>query len=160
MTVNIGLGIGSRENNLLHLNALWEKQMQMAQLGMMNLAVTPDNLYATAKEIAKNANMKNPDQFFTNPGGQAAPPPSQEQLQIQQQVMLLEQREKELQRRESQIDKTELQHVREMLKIAQDDKHHDDDIVVKLEQLQNDLTEMRLKYDKPVDSTPVVTIGT
>jgi hypothetical protein len=33
MTVNIGLGIGTREQNLLHLNAIAEKQAQIVQAG-------------------------------------------------------------------------------------------------------------------------------
>jgi hypothetical protein len=70
MTINIGLGIGSRESNLIHLNAIWEKQTQMAEGGGMNLTVTPRNFYRTAADIVRNANLKDPNLYFTDPGDQ------------------------------------------------------------------------------------------
>src|SRR5690606_21385968 len=33
MTVNIGLGIGTREQNLLHLDAIWQKQSDLVSNG-------------------------------------------------------------------------------------------------------------------------------
>src|SRR3546814_14788985 len=86
MTVNIGLGIGTREQNLLHLNAIWEKQKEIALSGGMGTLVSPRNLFNTAAELVKNANLKQPEMFFTDPGdGQMA---QQEDPAAQQQAAL------------------------------------------------------------------------
>ena len=43
------LGIGTREQNLLHLGAIKEKQANIVEAGGMNLLVTPQNIYQTAR---------------------------------------------------------------------------------------------------------------
>ena len=154
VTVNIGLGIGSRESNLLHLNSIREIQGMLSSAGYSNLIVKPKNVYNMAKEIAKNAGQE-PDLFFTDPGDQMAPPSSQEQMQIQQQMQLIQQKEADLRERENRVNRTELQHQREMLKIQQDKIEHTDDVMVELEKLRNQLTEMQLKYDEPVRGASV-----
>jgi hypothetical protein len=154
VTVNIGLGIGSRESNLLHLNSIREIQGMLSSAGYSNLIVKPKNVYNMAKEIAKNAGQE-PDLFFTDPGDKMAPPSSQEQMEIQQQMQLIQQKEAELRERENRVNRTELQHQREMLKIQQDKIEHTDDVMVELEKLRNQLTEMQLKYDEPVRGASV-----
>lgn len=150
VTVNIGLGIGSRESNLIHLNAILELQKAMKDGGLMGLTVTPDNIYRTAAEIVRNANLKDPELFFTNPNGQQAPPTPQEQLQLQQQAQFLQEKEQELRRKEDSLNKTMLEHQREMLKIQQNQKQHDDDIAVKYEELSNQLTKISAQFDTDV----------
>lgn len=153
MTVGIGLGIGSREQNLLHLNAVWEKQIQALQIKGESF-VKPANLYNTAKEIAKNANLKNTDLYFTDPGdvefGQ-----SDEQLQLQEQQQQLVQKQQELEEQEQQLDRAELElksrekaqeldiKQRELQRKIEKDK---DDLAVAMEEIRNELTELRLKY--------------
>jgi len=106
VTVNIGLGIGSRDANLMHLEAIWQKQREMIEGGGMNLTVTPRNIFNTAAEIVKNANYKMPEMFFTDPGDKPAPPPSSEQEQLQEMQAQLEQRRQQLDAQSNQI-KTE-----------------------------------------------------
>jgi len=149
ITVNIGLGIGSRESNLLHLSQIAQTQSALEQSGGKNLIVTPKNKYNLAKEIAKNSGQE-ADLYFTDPGQAMTPPLPQEAQQLQLQAQALQQKEQELNRLEERINKTMLQHEREMLKIDQKDQHHDDDVMVKLEGLQNELTEMQLKYEEDV----------
>jgi len=150
VTVNIGLGIGSRESNLIHLNAILELQKSMKDGGLMGLTVTPDNIYRTAAEIVRNANLKDPELFFTNPNGQMAPPPPQEQLQLQQQAQLLAQQKEQLDRRTEAQNKTELQHAREMLKIQQDQKQHDHEMRLKYEELVNQMAKISAQFDVDV----------
>lgn len=122
VTINIGLGIGSRESNLMHLEAIWQKQTAMVQGGGMNLTVTPQNLYATASEIVKNANYKVPDMFFTDPGDQLAPPPTDEQQQLEQMQRELEQRRQQLDAQRNEINQKELELDRQRLLFETDRK--------------------------------------
>jgi len=147
ITVNIGLGIGSKESNLLHLGQIQQVQSAIEQNGGKNLIVKPKNIYNMAKEIAKNAGQE-PDLFFTDPGDAMSPPSSQEQQQLQLQAQMLGQKEEQLKSMEDRINKTLLQHQREMLKIDQADSHHNDDLMVKLEELQNEVLELQLKYEE------------
>lgn len=109
VTINIGLGIGSRDSNLMMLEAIWQKQTQMVQGGGLNLTVTPKNLYATAAEIVKNANFKTPELFFTDPGDKPAPPPSDEQQQLQAQQQALMERQQQLDAQDMQIKQAKLE---------------------------------------------------
>lgn len=156
MTVNIGLGIGTREQNLLHLNAIWEKQAAMASGGLMNLAVTPANLFNTAAEIVKNANLKQPEMFFTNPGNQQAPPPSDEQQKLAAMQAQLQARQQELDSRKQQIDAQELQlegkrvmleHQREVAEINRKREADQDKFAIETEKLRNELLEIHKKYN-------------
>lgn len=148
VTVNIGLGVGSKEAKLMQLQAIWEKQTQLSQSGQMGLTVTPDNMFNTASEIVKNAGLKEAKRFFTNPNGQLMPPQPNEVIQLQQQQL-------QVQARQQQLDAQELQ-LKEMKMMlddqaknqdrAQKDRHHDDDIMVEIQKLRNDLTEIQEKY--------------
>lgn len=150
MTVNIGLGIGTKEQNLLHLNNIWEKQAQMVEAGGMNLTVLPQNIYNTAVEMAKNADFKNPDMFFTNPQNQPAPPPSDEQQQLQMMQLQIQQRQQELDAERQRIEQAKLQlkaqedaarHQRELQKI-------ESDFVTKTAKLQADNEKARADMAK------------
>lgn len=153
MQVNIGLGISTKENSLLHLNAIWEKQTQMAQGGGLNLTVTPRNLFNTAAEIVRNANLKSPEMFFTDPGDAQAPPPSSEQEQLQMMQQQIEQRRQELDAARRQIDQQRvemdrermiLEHQREIMKLEEQKEQRADDLFVEMEKIRNKLTELEL----------------
>lgn len=156
MTVNIGLGIGTRDQNLLHLDAIWEKQKQMVEGGGMNLTVTPKNLYNTAKEIVKNANLKQPEMFFTDPGDQKAPPPSTEQQALEAEKMKLEQRRQELDAARNQISQMKVQldaqkqqtdAQLEMMKLEEKRQEREDKFAAENEKLRNELTALQVKMN-------------
>ena len=157
MTVQIGLGIGTREQNLLHLNAIAEKQAAIVQNGGMNLLVTPRNLYNTAAEIVKNANLKDPNMFFTDPGDKLAPPPSDEAMQLQQLQAQLAARQQQLDIAKQQLDaeKVALQHQRDMMKLEQQRQADQDKFFVAMEQIRNDLTKMELDSGRNVPGSKV-----
>jgi hypothetical protein len=156
MTVNIGLGIGTREQNLLHLETIWQKQAAMVEAGGMNLTVTPKNIYNTAVEIVKNANYKLPQMFFTDPGNQPAPPPNDEQAELQRKEQELQARQQQLDAERQQIKQAELMlknqmqeamHQRELLKIAEKREERLDKFELENEKLRNALAEMGIKLD-------------
>lgn len=151
MTVKIGLGIGSREQNLLHLDAIWQKQSEMADKGLPT--VTAKNLYNTSAEIVKNANLKDPAMFFTDPGEQEAQP-QQDQPDPQTQLAM---EQLKLQKREQDLDheRNLMQHQREVAKIEQNQEKMQNDLQVKLEEIANRLTEMELEHSTNVPGSKV-----
>jgi hypothetical protein len=166
MTVHIGLGIGNREANLLHLDAIWQKQREIIEAGGMNLLVTPRNIFATAREIVKNANLKVPEMFFTDPGDEMAPPPTDEQQEFEKMQAELEQRRQQLdaakqelnlQKLQLEAEKTLLQaqmeqvnsdreHMNEVESLRLKESAQEDRYAIEIEKLKNQLTEMGLKY--------------
>lgn len=96
MTMNIGLGIGSREQRRLDLESVWQNQKEIVDGGGLNLIVTPQNIYQTAVELALNAGLKAPEKHYTDPGDQVAPPPSTEQQQLQQAQLQVQRRQQQL----------------------------------------------------------------
>ncbi len=67
MTINVGLGTGSKQEQLLKLQMIAAAQEKMLRLG----GVSYDNAHHTAQEFVKLAGYRNPDAFFRNP---TAPP--------------------------------------------------------------------------------------
>lgn len=164
MTVHVGLGIGTREQNLMHLESIWDKQKQMAEGGGMNLTVTPKNFFNTAAEIVKNANLKEPGIFFTDPGSQQAPPPSDERQQLEQMQVQLQQRQQQLDEQRQQLDIAKLNLERErdqfkrrheMQELERKREKDRDDFFLQFEELKNKLTEMELKFSADVPGSRV-----
>lgn len=164
MTVNIGLGIGTRDRNLVHLDAIWQKQMQMVEGGGLGLTVTPRNIWNTAKEIVNNANYKQPEMFFTDPGDKQAPPPSSEQEKLAQMQAELQHRQQQLDAQKQALDAQKLEldaqaqaikHDREMRELERKYEKDRDDFFVENQKLKNDLTEMELKYGQNVPGSQV-----
>jgi hypothetical protein len=175
MTVQIGLGIGTREQNMLHLSAIKEMQGEIVEKGGMNLLVTPQNIYRTAAEFVKNANLKNPELYFTDPGDKAAPPPNDEQAKLQAQAQQLQQRQQELdaEKAKNNQDKIELQaqmaaldakqqqtqmlidHQQQMSRLSVEHQRVENDLIVSMEKIRTQLTELELKYATDVPGSAV-----
>ena len=79
VTINVGLGTGSRDQQLAILNNILQTQLKALELQgtpagpMVNLR----NIYNTLSKIVENAGLKNTGLFFTDPdvGMQQMPPP-------------------------------------------------------------------------------------
>jgi hypothetical protein len=96
MTVNVGLGTGSRSEQLTHLQMIIGAQKEAIAAGL----VSPKNLFNSAKELTRLAGHKNVDAFFTAPGAPPDPndptsapitPPPDPKMQERQQKLQLEQ---------------------------------------------------------------------
>lgn len=92
MTVRVGMGMGDRDQQLVHAQLLGQMQAQLIPLGF----ISPDNL-KNAAEIAVTAmGMKGVDRFITIPQGPAAaqpiqlPPHGQKPGQDPQTIMAVE----------------------------------------------------------------------
>jgi len=69
MTINVGLGSGTREQDLISLQLLIGAQEKALAAGM----VSPTNLWNSASELVKLTGRRDPEMFFTRPGKQQAP---------------------------------------------------------------------------------------
>jgi len=87
VTINVGLGVGNKDQRVSHLMALSQKQMEGVQFGV----ATPVNLYNTGKELAKEMGFKSADKFFTDPSKNPPPQhPDPEQMKAQAQMPLIQ----------------------------------------------------------------------
>lgn len=85
VTINVGIGMGNKDQKIQHLQMLGAVQAQGLQIGI----ATPDNIYHAASEMAKQLGFKNADKFFTDPAKnpqQDKPDPEQMKAQAQMQV--------------------------------------------------------------------------
>jgi len=79
-TVNVGLGTGSKDQQVQHLMMLAQQQQFGLQIG----TATPQNVFEAQKELAKALGFKSGDKFFSDPAKNQAPQqPNPVQLQMQ-----------------------------------------------------------------------------
>ena len=80
ITVTVGLGSGSTEQQQVMLNGILERQLQAFQLqgGKEMPMVNLKNIYNTLSKIVENSGLKNVDAYFVNPdvGKQMMQPPA------------------------------------------------------------------------------------
>ena len=69
MTINVGLGTGSKAEQLAHLQLIIAAQKEAIAAGL----VSAKNLFHSAKELVKLAGHKNVEAFFTPPGAPVNP---------------------------------------------------------------------------------------
>ena len=89
MTINVGLGTGGKAERFAQTMAIINVQKEMLAGGKTNL-VSDHNLYNSAAEVVKLVELKNVDEFFTDPKTQAPPQPRPDPklMQIQTQAQL------------------------------------------------------------------------
>jgi hypothetical protein len=86
MTVNVGLGTGNKDQQLVHLNQIFALQTGLAQLGK-GYMVTDENLHMTISKIVENSGFKHTEAFITPPQSipddAKKPQPNPEMLKLQ-----------------------------------------------------------------------------
>jgi len=89
MTINVGLGTGTKSEQLAHMTTIIAFQKEALAGGLSHM-VTVDNLYNSAKEVVKLVGLKSVNRFFTDPRGQmpptAGPDPSMVALQARSEI--------------------------------------------------------------------------
>lgn len=90
VNITVGLGTGDKDQQLGHLMAIWDKQIQAMQVqgGPGGPLVTMQNLYETGCKIVANSGLKGEEKFFSDPA--KAPPqppqPDPEMVKVQGQL--------------------------------------------------------------------------
>jgi len=86
MTINVGLGTGNKDQQLIHLQSVMEIQEKIIMAGGKDRLVTEKNIYNAFAKLIENAGFKNIEDFVTDPdkaGPPPPPPPSPEQQKLQ-----------------------------------------------------------------------------
>ena len=144
ISIVVGLGTGSKEQQTIMLNSILERQIQAFQLqgGRELPMVSLKNIYNTLTKMVENAGLKNVDTYFVNPdvGKQMMPPPQPPEP--------------------SPIEKIEF------TRIDAENKRKMADIEIKYKELEQDnkklmldfeakMKEMSLKYNTQLDSAKI-----
>jgi hypothetical protein len=91
MTVSVGLGSASKDQQLISINSVITDQTNLAQNGGLGVLVKPENIYNALKKKAQINGFKNADEFFSDPSkAPPAPPPgpSPEEMALQAQMQI------------------------------------------------------------------------
>lgn len=85
MTVNVGLGTGNKDAQLVHLVKMHDMQVELMKEGK-GYMVSDQNIFNLAKKTAENMGFKHPEIFLSDPNTVKPPPPqpNPEMLKIQQ----------------------------------------------------------------------------
>jgi hypothetical protein len=87
VSINVGLGVGNKDQRIQHLMALRQQQ----DVGMNFGVATPMNVFNANVEIARELGYKNADKFFTDPVKNPPPKnPDPEQMKAQAQIPLIQ----------------------------------------------------------------------
>lgn len=115
VTINVGLGTGSKDQRVQHLMMLLQLQREALQIGVVN----PQNILASAKELATLLGYRNSDKFFTDPSKAPPQPPkpdpemqkAQAQMQIEQAKLQANQQLEQMKlQQQVQLDDVKRQH--------------------------------------------------
>jgi hypothetical protein len=79
--INVGLGTGSKDQQVAHLSNLLSLQKE----GLMIGVATPENIYQSGAELIKAMGFKNADKFLTDPSKAEPKPPAPDPEQIKAQ---------------------------------------------------------------------------
>lgn len=171
MTVNVGLGLGTKAQNMIHLEGIFAKQQAIVQGGGLGVLIQPQNIFNTCAEMVKNANLKDPTRYFTDPGPMQIPPggpKDDSQTQVQQGLIQVQHEKNQIAAQKAQLDQQEkmmklqaematqqANHAREIERLNTDNEKVKNDFMVRMEEIRNQLTEMELKYATNVPGSRV-----
>ena len=85
VSINVGIGMGNKDQKVQHMLMLMQHQAQTFQLGVAN----PKTVYEASAEFAKLLGYKNPEKFFSDPAKNQQPQkPDPEMVKMQGQMQL------------------------------------------------------------------------
>ncbi len=116
----------------------------------MNSIVQPQNIYNTCAEIVKNANLKQPEMFFTKVEEIPQQPDPQAELVARQQQ--LDAQDLALKEARLKLDEREkaLKDERERMEIARKERADEMDFEAKMEDNANDLTKLEVESNRNI----------
>lgn len=160
VSINVGIGLGNKDQKVNYLMALLAQQEKVFPLGIAN----PQGIYQSSSELARLLGFKNGDKFFSDPAKNPPAPPSppqpdpvQMQMQAEQQktqmqvqaskekhMMDMQMRERELQQ-EAMLRERELQlEAQKQLAQSQNDMQERQHKA----QLDAQLAQQRMEFDR------------
>lgn len=159
MTVLVGLGAGTREQKLLHLQSIAGIQEKLLQAGGAGVLVSAQNLFNTAEEFVKNALFPSAERFFTDPSSaQARAAMAQRQQdpnQALQAQVALGQISNDAEENRIEREKMVLEHQRKLRELDLQAQ----DTLTRMEKVANDftakLTELEAKFNQDVPGSRI-----
>lgn len=73
MQINVGLGTGNKDQQLVHLQTIGEAQKEIMLGGNPGGIVQPENIFNVMRKMVENAGLKDPELYFTDPGKNPQP---------------------------------------------------------------------------------------
>lgn len=112
-SVVVGLGNGSREQEMLQLNMIFQAQMQLLANPATANIIDATNIYATLEDQVKVFDKAASGRYFTDPQSPQAQQKAQAQQQQQQQIQQMQQQiqnlQMQLEQKDREIDEFEAQ---------------------------------------------------
>ena len=143
VSINVGIGLGSKDQKMQHLMALINQQEKVMPLGIAN----GQNIFSSSEEMAKLLGFKNGDKFFTDPS--KAPPqqpkPDPETVKIQGQMQI----EQMKQQSQGQYKQAELQ---ANAQIQQNQLQLDAQLDQAKREHEMQLSQVQMQYQSQVDN--------
>jgi hypothetical protein len=154
VSVVVGLGNGSRESEMLHLNMVFQNQMTLAQNPQYASLVQPQNIYEVVEDQVKVLNKASAGRYFTDPRSpaaqQAAQQAQQQQMQMQQIQQQMQQMQMQLMERQTAVQESEAKV--KALQVQLQDEQKQRDLQRKEAELQEERRqhneELGFDYDK------------
>lgn len=91
LTISVGLGSGTKSEQVAHLMMVLQAQKEAIQAPQMGL-VTPKNIYNTLGKLVEKIDLKSVEPYFTDPSQnqqqQAEPPPDPKMIEVQGKLQL------------------------------------------------------------------------
>jgi hypothetical protein len=92
MTINVGLGTGNKDQQLMHIQSVLMAQKEAIQIGV----ASPKNIYNALIKLTQAAGFKHPDEFWTDPESVPSKP-EEPPLEIQVEKIRAESKKQETQ---------------------------------------------------------------
>jgi len=86
MTINVGLGTGSRVEQVANLNNLLNVQKEIVLSSPTQTLVQPKNIYNTLEKLIERVGLKTIEPYFTDPETVQAPPPPPDPKMVELQM--------------------------------------------------------------------------
>jgi len=125
-SVVVGLGNGSRDQEMMQLNMVFQNQMSLAQNPAMNALVSAKNVYNTLEDQVKVFNKASAGRYFTDPQSKEA---QAKQQASQQQQQAMQQAQQQMQQMQMQLQQMALQI--EQFKAQSSDKNKQAELAIK-----------------------------
>lgn len=152
-TVVVGLGNGSKDNEIMQLGMLLQHQQQIASNPAFAPIVSKDNVYNILEDMVAVYNKANAGRYFLDPNSeksqkfqqetqQAQKAQQEEQQKLMQAQLALEERKVKVQEAELELKRQEIgmKGQQSQQELSQKDRHHDDKIAL-------DSAELELEYE-------------
>ncbi len=162
-SVVVGLGNGSREQEMLQLNMVVQNQQQMASNPAFSDVVTSVNVYNALEDQVKVFDKASAGRYYTDPTTEEAKQAAQarmEQMQQQQQqqdamVQMQQQLEQQGLQIKEMAEKAKAQRLADQTRLeeqelAQEDEHHKDNVGLKSAQIEKEY-ELEKEQGRGVD---------